>query len=50
MKFMIGFPKIMAEPNSVTVRYGETVYFLCKADGQPEPQIVWIHNRLVLIT
>ncbi|XP_042897805.1 peroxidasin [Parasteatoda tepidariorum] len=37
-------PKITEEPNDVDVTFGGTAYFSCKADGDPKPDIVWLHN------
>jgi len=33
------------EPTDVEISFGGTVYFSCKAEGDPEPDIVWLHNR-----
>lgn len=40
-------PEILEEPNSVEVSFGSTVYFTCRADGNPQPDIVWYHNKYV---
>ncbi|XP_054710141.1 peroxidasin-like [Uloborus diversus] len=37
-------PKLTEEPNDVDVSFGGTAYFSCKADGDPKPDIVWLHN------
>ncbi|GIY20735.1 peroxidasin [Caerostris darwini] len=37
-------PKLTEEPNDVDVSFGGTAYFTCKADGDPKPDIVWLHN------
>lgn len=42
----IELPKIIEEPNNVTVNIGETVSLQCRASGDPEPNIVWTQNSL----
>ncbi|KAG8198932.1 hypothetical protein JTE90_015139 [Oedothorax gibbosus] len=37
-------PKLIEEPNDIDVSFGGTAYFSCKADGDPKPDIVWLHN------
>ncbi|GBM59397.1 Peroxidasin [Araneus ventricosus] len=37
-------PKLTEEPNDVDVSFGGTAYFTCRADGDPKPDIVWLHN------
>ncbi|GFS41621.1 peroxidasin [Nephila pilipes] len=37
-------PKLTEEPHDVDVSFGGTAYFTCKADGDPKPDIVWLHN------
>lgn len=38
-------PVLTEEPHDVDVSFGGTVYFSCKADGDPEPDIIWLHNN-----
>ncbi|ESO94460.1 hypothetical protein LOTGIDRAFT_161152 [Lottia gigantea] len=33
------------EPRDVDVTFGNTAYFTCRAEGSPDPQIVWLHNE-----
>lgn len=37
-------PSFITEPQFQTAAEGETVVFECKADGNPSPEIKWIHN------
>ncbi|KFM73649.1 Peroxidasin, partial [Stegodyphus mimosarum] len=37
-------PKLTEEPNDVDISFGGTAYFTCKADGDPKPEIIWLHN------
>ncbi|KAI8499172.1 hypothetical protein Bbelb_229360, partial [Branchiostoma belcheri] len=37
-------PHFTAEPSDVDVTHGNTVYFSCHAEGDPKPEIVWLHN------
>ncbi|KAG7313233.1 hypothetical protein JYU34_000332 [Plutella xylostella] len=37
-------PEIMAEPQDVIVKYGEDAMFTCMVAGEPEPEIVWLHD------
>ncbi|XP_059477617.1 peroxidasin isoform X1 [Neocloeon triangulifer] len=37
-------PEIKEEPHDVEITFGGTVYFTCKADGDPQPNIVWLRN------
>lgn len=39
-----GEPEIMAEPQDVIVKYGEDAMFTCMVAGEPEPEIVWLHD------
>uniref|UniRef100_A0A672R5U5 Peroxidasin n=1 Tax=Sinocyclocheilus grahami TaxID=75366 RepID=A0A672R5U5_SINGR len=41
-------PRITSEPQDVDVTSGNTVYFTCRAEGNPKPQIIWLRNKLVL--
>ncbi|PNI42269.1 PXDNL isoform 2 [Pan troglodytes] len=38
-------PRITFEPQDVEVPSGNTVYFTCRAEGNPKPEIIWIHNN-----
>ncbi|XP_019354171.1 probable oxidoreductase PXDNL isoform X2 [Alligator mississippiensis] len=38
-------PRITSEPRDADVTPGNTVYFTCKAEGNPKPKIIWIHNN-----
>jgi len=38
-------PTITDGPRDVEVNFGTTVYFACRADGDPAPTIVWLHNK-----
>ncbi|XP_073187315.1 probable oxidoreductase PXDNL isoform X5 [Lepidochelys kempii] len=38
-------PHITSEPRDADVTPGNTVYFTCKAEGNPKPKIIWIHNN-----
>nr|XP_045754961.1 probable oxidoreductase PXDNL [Mirounga angustirostris] len=38
-------PRITFEPQDVEVTSGNTVYFTCRAEGNPKPKIIWIHNN-----
>ena len=42
---ILGKPVITEEPRDVEISFGNTVYFSCKAEGDPIPNIVWLHNR-----
>ncbi|XP_071446700.1 peroxidasin homolog [Hetaerina americana] len=37
-------PTILQGPNDIEVSFGGTAYFTCKAEGDPEPDIVWMRN------
>uniref|UniRef100_A0A3Q4GL96 Ig-like domain-containing protein n=1 Tax=Neolamprologus brichardi TaxID=32507 RepID=A0A3Q4GL96_NEOBR len=38
-------PRITSEPHDVDVTSGNTVYFTCRAEGNPKPQIIWLRNN-----
>ncbi|XP_063223547.1 peroxidasin isoform X7 [Bacillus rossius redtenbacheri] len=38
-------PTITEEPHDVEVTFGGTVFFNCKAEGDPAPDIVWMRNN-----
>ncbi|XP_074062925.1 putative oxidoreductase PXDNL isoform X5 [Macrotis lagotis] len=38
-------PRITFEPQDVDVTSGNTVYFTCRAEGNPKPKIIWLHNN-----
>ncbi|KAG8520823.1 Peroxidasin-like protein, partial [Galemys pyrenaicus] len=38
-------PRITFEPRDVEVTSGNTVYFTCRAEGNPKPKIIWLHNN-----
>ncbi|ODM97862.1 Peroxidasin [Orchesella cincta] len=37
-------PKITEEPRDIEVNFGNTVYFRCRAEGEPDPNIIWLRN------
>ncbi|XP_021933013.1 peroxidasin isoform X8 [Zootermopsis nevadensis] len=37
-------PKITEDPHDVEVTFGGTVFFTCKAEGDPVPDIVWMRD------
>lgn len=47
--FRCKMPKLTEEPHDVDVSFGGTAYFNCKADGDPKPDIVWLHNNNEII-
>ncbi|XP_028652751.2 peroxidasin isoform X1 [Erpetoichthys calabaricus] len=38
-------PRITSEPQDVDVISGNTVYFTCRAEGNPKPEIIWLRNN-----
>jgi peroxidase len=38
-------PFLTEEPTDVEITFGGTVYFTCKAEGDPEPDIIWLYNK-----
>ena len=45
MFFLQALPQITAEPSGVNVTYGNTAFFVCRAEGSPKPEIIWLHNE-----
>lgn len=43
--FLSEVPRITSEPQDVDVTSGNTVYFTCRAEGNPKPQIIWLRNK-----
>lgn len=43
-----GTPQIREGPTDVDVRFGGTAYFTCKVEGDPEPEVIWLHNNEVI--
>ncbi|XP_071807106.1 peroxidasin homolog isoform X2 [Asterias amurensis] len=39
-------PHFVVEPSDVDAVEGNNVYFSCRAMGDPEPEIVWLHNNI----
>ncbi|XP_063819206.1 peroxidasin homolog [Pseudophryne corroboree] len=44
-QFNCDIPRILSEPRDADVILGNTVYFTCRAEGNPKPDIVWLHNN-----
>ncbi|XP_074134262.1 putative oxidoreductase PXDNL isoform X3 [Sminthopsis crassicaudata] len=44
-EFNCEIPRITFEPQDVDVTSGNTVYFTCRAEGNPKPKIIWLHNN-----
>ncbi|KAM5135419.1 LOW QUALITY PROTEIN: peroxidasin homolog [Mantella aurantiaca] len=44
-QFNCEMPRIISEPRDADVVLGNTVYFTCRAEGNPKPDIRWIHNK-----
>lgn len=38
-------PRITSEPQNTDVSPGNTVRFTCRAEGNPKPEIIWLHNN-----
>ncbi|XP_027629631.1 peroxidasin homolog isoform X1 [Tupaia chinensis] len=38
-------PRITSEPQDADVTSGNTVYFTCRAEGYPKPEIIWLRNN-----
>ncbi|XP_069506922.1 peroxidasin homolog [Ambystoma mexicanum] len=43
-EFNCEIPRITAKPQDVDVTMGDTVFFTCRAEGIPKPEIIWLHN------
>ena len=43
--FAVGKPEITSNPTDLEVQFGATAVFHCSADGDPDPEIIWLHNR-----
>ncbi|KAG0723195.1 Peroxidasin [Chionoecetes opilio] len=43
-----GRPHIREGPADVGVRFGSTAYFTCQVEGDPEPEVTWLHNNEVI--
>jgi len=41
----LGKPEFTEEPEDVEVSFGSTVYFTCRATGDPAPEIAWMYNK-----
>ncbi|XP_069810187.1 peroxidasin homolog isoform X1 [Dendropsophus ebraccatus] len=44
-QFNCEVPRIISEPKDADIILGNTVYFTCRAEGNPKPDIVWLHNK-----
>ncbi|XP_026677143.1 peroxidasin-like [Diaphorina citri] len=38
-------PRITEDPRDVEVTLGDEVFFTCKAEGNPRPEIVWVRDK-----
>ncbi|XP_026677159.1 peroxidasin-like [Diaphorina citri] len=38
-------PRITEDPRDVEVTLGDEVFFTCKAEGNPRPEIVWVRDN-----
>uniref|UniRef100_UPI00398F47F3 peroxidasin homolog isoform X2 n=1 Tax=Pristiophorus japonicus TaxID=55135 RepID=UPI00398F47F3 len=41
-------PRITTQPRDADVTSGNTVYFTCRAEGNPKPEIIWLRNNNAL--
>ncbi|KAK3796951.1 hypothetical protein RRG08_032253 [Elysia crispata] len=41
-------PTITLQPHSVNVAFGNAAYFTCRAEGDPVPEIMWMHNESMI--
>uniref|UniRef100_A0A2P2HZE6 Peroxidasin-like n=3 Tax=Hirondellea gigas TaxID=1518452 RepID=A0A2P2HZE6_9CRUS len=44
----VGMPQIREGPQDVEVSFGGTASFTCRVDGEPAPEIVWLHNNEII--
>uniref|UniRef100_A0A8C6VHK2 Ig-like domain-containing protein n=1 Tax=Naja naja TaxID=35670 RepID=A0A8C6VHK2_NAJNA len=44
-EFSCESPRITTKPQDIDVTLGNTVYFICRAEGNPKPKIIWLHNN-----
>ncbi|XP_064604306.1 peroxidasin-like isoform X2 [Liolophura sinensis] len=44
-EFQCSRPRFTMEPRDVDVTFGNTAYFTCRAEGDPSPEITWLHNN-----
>ncbi|XP_023381728.1 peroxidasin homolog [Pteropus vampyrus] len=40
-------PRITSEPQDADVTSGNTVFFTCRAEGNPKPEIIWLRNNFL---
>ena len=40
-----GKPEITSSPADLELQFGATAVFHCSADGYPDPEIIWLHNK-----
>ena len=40
-----GKPEITSSPADLELQFGATAVFHCSADGDPDPEIIWLHNK-----
>lgn len=47
VRFLLGTerPRITSEPQDADVTSGNTVFFTCRAEGNPKPEIIWLRNK-----
>lgn len=38
-------PRITSEPQDADFTSGNTVFFTCRAEGNPKPEIIWLRNK-----
>lgn len=42
--------KILTKPHSLTVSFGESARFTCDIDGEPAPNVTWMHEQHAVVT